>query len=87
MAEYPAELVHKHRLADGRTVTIRPIRPDDRARVRALLSASSEETRYQRFQKWVHAPSDKLIHFLTTSITSGIWHSCAPSQTEVARKW
>lgn len=65
MAEYPAQLAREHCLADGRTVTIRPIRPEDTARVRDFLSESSEETRYQRFQKWVHAPSDKLIHFLT----------------------
>jgi acetyltransferase len=65
MPEYPAQLVHEHRLADGRTVTIRPIRPDDAARVRDFLGEASEETRYLRFQKWVHAPSDKLVHFLT----------------------
>ncbi len=65
MAEYPARLAREHRLADGRTVTIRPIRPEDAARVRDFLRQSSEETRYRRFQKWVHAPSDKLVHFLT----------------------
>jgi len=65
IAEYPAHLIREHRLFDRRTVTIRPIRADDAARVRDFLSASSEVTRYQRFQQWVHAPSDKLIHFLT----------------------
>jgi acetyltransferase len=65
VAEYPTQLKREHRLADGRTVTIRPIRSDDAARVRDLLRHSSPDTRYQRFQKWVHAPSDKLIHFLT----------------------
>jgi acetyltransferase len=65
VAEYPAHLVREHRLFDGRTVTIRPVRPDDAVRVRDLLDESSEETRYQRFQKGIHAPSDKLIHFLT----------------------
>ncbi len=57
MAEYPAHLVRKHRVYDGRTVTIRPVRPDDEVLER--------ESRYLRFQKWVLAPSDKLIHFLT----------------------
>ena len=65
MTEYPVHLIHERRLFDGRTVTIRPIRADDAERMRALLSASSEESRYKRFQKWVHAPSNTLIHFLT----------------------
>ncbi len=63
--KYPSELVRKHTLWDGRTVTIRPIRADDDARVRAFLSATSEESRYKRFQKWVEAPSNTLVHFLT----------------------
>jgi acetyltransferase len=65
MAEYPSHLVREHRLFDGRAVTIRPIRPDDAALVREFLNELSGESRYMRFQKWVHAPSDKLIHFLT----------------------
>jgi acetyltransferase len=65
MAEYPAHLVHEHRLFDGRTVTVRPIRPDDAPLVREFLDELSGESKYMRFQKWVHAPSDKLIHFLT----------------------
>ncbi len=65
MAEYPAHLIHERRLFDGRKVTIRPIRADDAERMRGLLSASSDESRYKRFQKWAHAPSNTLIHFLT----------------------
>lgn len=65
MAEYPAHFVREHRLFDGRTVTIRPIRQDDAPLVREFLNELSGESRYMRFQKWVHAPSDKLIHFLT----------------------
>jgi acetyltransferase len=65
MAEYPAHLVREHRLFDGRTVTVRPIRPDDAPLVREFLNELSGESRYMRFQKWVHAPSDKLVHFLT----------------------
>jgi acetyltransferase len=64
MAEYPAQLVHEHRLPDGRTVTLRPIRAEDAALVREFLNELSGESRYMRFQKWVHAPSDKLVHFL-----------------------
>lgn len=64
MAEYPAQLVREHRLPDGRTVTLRPIRAEDAALVREFLNELSGESRYMRFQKWVHAPSDKLVHFL-----------------------
>jgi acetyltransferase len=65
VAEYPAQLARQHRLADGRMVTIRPIRPDDAARVRDFLSGSSGETRYRRFLKWVGAPTENLVHFMT----------------------
>jgi acetyltransferase len=59
------DLIHQHRLADGRIVTIRPIQPSDYTREQAFLSGLSAESRYLRFHKWVSAPSDKLIHFLT----------------------
>jgi acetyltransferase len=65
MVEYPTGLARAHRLFDGRTVTIRPIRPDDADGVRDFLEATSEESRYMRFHKWVHSPSDRLIHFMT----------------------
>jgi len=60
-----AELLREHRLSDGRSVRIRPIRADDTDRIRHFLSASSEESRYKRFHKWVRAPSENLVHFLT----------------------
>jgi acetyltransferase len=63
--EYPEHLVREHRLLDGRTVTVRPIRHEDSAPVREFLNELSGESKYMRFQKWVHAPSDQLIHFLT----------------------
>jgi acetyltransferase len=65
MAEYPSHLACRHCLSDGRTVTIRPIRPEDADRVREFVAELSEESRYMRFQKWVHEPSDKVIRFLT----------------------
>jgi RimJ/RimL family protein N-acetyltransferase len=65
MAEYPSHLVRHHCLPGGRTVTLRPIRPDDADRVREFVTELSEESRYMRFQKWVHAPSDEVIRFLT----------------------
>lgn len=64
-SKYPAELVAEHRLGDGRTVTIRPVRPDDAGRMRAFLDATSEDSRYMRFQKSIPVPSGKLVHFLT----------------------
>jgi acetyltransferase len=64
-AEYPAHLAREHRLFDGRRVTIRPIRPEDDAGERAFLARLSGESRYLRFHKWVRAPSDRLVHFLT----------------------
>jgi len=65
MAEYPAHLTRECRLLDGRTVTIRPISPEDGPRERAFLDALSGESRYLRFHEWVNAPTDTLIHFLT----------------------
>jgi len=65
VAEYPAHLASEHRLFDGRGVTLRPIRADDAALEREFLTELSGENRYLRFQKWVQAPSEKLIHFLT----------------------
>lgn len=65
MTDYPANLIHRRRLFDGRTVTIRPIRADDADRVRDFLAATSEDSRYMRFHKWVHTPSNSLIHFMT----------------------
>ncbi len=65
MADYPAHLARERRLFDGRTVNIRPIRRDDAVPGREFLEHVSPENRYLRFHKWVAAPSDKLVHFLT----------------------
>jgi GNAT superfamily N-acetyltransferase len=66
MADYPSRLVRERELLDGRKVVLRPIRADDDLRERDFLrSGVSGEGRYMRFHKWVGAPSDKLIHFLT----------------------
>jgi GNAT superfamily N-acetyltransferase len=65
MADYPAHLTREHRLYDGRTVVIRAVRHNDDVLEREFLNELSGDSRYLRFHKWVHAPSDKLIHFLT----------------------
>jgi acetyltransferase len=63
--DYPAHLIREHRLYDGRIVTVRPIRSGDAVQEREFLNRLSGESRYLRFHKWVNAPSDKLVHFLT----------------------
>ena len=65
MTAYPAHLIQSHRLFDGRTVTIRPVRPDDAGRAYQFLGRLSGESRYLRFQKWIGMPSDRLAEFLT----------------------
>lgn len=65
MAAYPAHLIRTHRLFDGRTVTIRPVRPDDAGRMYRFLGKLSGESRYLRFQKWIGTPSGRLAEFLT----------------------
>jgi acetyltransferase len=65
VAEYPGHLARTHRLFDGRTVTVRPVRPDDFAQERRFLGKLSGESLYLRFLKWVSAPNEKLVHFLT----------------------
>lgn len=65
MAEYPQQLERRRRLADGRTVLIRPIRADDEPRAREFFAQLSGESRQQRFMKFVHAVSDQLVHFFT----------------------
>lgn len=65
MAEYPLHLARKRTLADGRVVTIRPIRADDEVPTRDFYDHLSPESRQMRFMKYVKALSDKLIHFFT----------------------
>jgi acetyltransferase len=65
MAEYPLHLARKRALADGRTVTIRPIRAEDELRTRDFFGHLSEDSRHMRFMKYVKALSDKMIHFFT----------------------
>jgi acetyltransferase len=62
--EAPAQAPER-RLADGRTVTIRPIRADDARRIGRFLAATSAESLYGRFHQWVVAPTARLVHFLT----------------------
>jgi acetyltransferase len=61
MAGYPAHLAREHRLADGRMVLVRPIRPDDAAEERRFFAALSEESKSMRFMKFVGALNERLI--------------------------
>jgi acetyltransferase len=65
MAEYPLHLARKRTLADGRAVTIRPIRADDEMPTRDFFDHLSADARHLRFMKFVKALSDKMIHFFT----------------------
>ncbi len=65
MAEYPTHLVRRRQLADGRQVTIRPVRAEDEAAERRFLDGLSEESRRLRFLGRVAAGGAKLIRFLT----------------------
>ncbi len=65
MAVYPLHLVRLRRLADGRTVTIRPVRAGDEHAERRFLEGLSDESQRLRFLNWVQAPSEQLVHFFT----------------------
>jgi len=63
MSEYPAHLAVERRLADGRRVTIRPIRADDEVREREFLDQLSGDTRRRRFIKYAVSVNGGLAHF------------------------
>jgi acetyltransferase len=65
MAEYPAHLARERCLADGRRVTIRPIRPDDEPGERAFFDCLSGESKQLRFMKFVSSVNEELVHFFT----------------------
>lgn len=46
---YPAHLIQTWELADGRTVTIRPIRPEDAEMEQEFVKGLSDESKYYRF--------------------------------------
>lgn len=54
-----------HRLADGRDVIIRPIRPEDEPRVGEFLAGLSDATRRKRFLKNTDPTGDALVRFFT----------------------
>ena len=65
MADYPAHLARERALADGRRVTIRPIRPDDAPGERQFFASLSGESMHARFMKFVSTVNEPLIDFFT----------------------
>jgi acetyltransferase len=62
---YPSQLARRRTLADGRVVTIRPIREDDEPGEHAFLDHLSGEAKRMRFMKFVGSLSGELVHFFT----------------------
>jgi acetyltransferase len=58
-------LERQHTLADGRRVTIRPIRPEDAPAERAFLERLCDESRRMRFMKFVGAIREPLVQQFT----------------------
>ena len=65
VVDYPAHLARQRRLGDGRSVTIRPVREDDEARLAAFFCALSAEARHLRFQRFTGVLNDALMRFYT----------------------
>jgi len=65
LANYPQHLVRVRELSDGKTVTIRPIRPDDIEREQAFVRHLSEESRYSRFMAQLHELSASRLRYFT----------------------
>ena len=64
-APYPAHLARERRLADGRTVLIRPVRPDDASAEWVFFSGLTERTRQMRFQRFNGATNQAAMNFYT----------------------
>ena len=62
---YPRELEESLALRDGRSVRLRPVRPEDADAERAFIAALSPETLYRRFMMPVKALPDALIERFT----------------------
>jgi len=58
---YPTNLISTWQLADGRNITIRPIRPEDAEIEQAFVRGLSEEARYFRFMFSVQELSQTML--------------------------
>jgi acetyltransferase len=62
VGDYATLLGQARTLADGRRVTIRPIKPDDEAAERRFFGRLSPETRRLRFMKFVRSLNEQIVH-------------------------
>lgn len=60
-AEYPAHLIERVRLSDGRAMTIRPICPADAERERRFVRELSAETKRFRFMHAMKELTPKML--------------------------
>ena len=58
---YPSHLVEEWPMADGYTLTIRPIRPEDAQIEQAFVRGLSDESRYFRFMQAVHELTPEML--------------------------
>jgi acyl-CoA hydrolase/GNAT superfamily N-acetyltransferase len=63
---YPADVVEKARLRDGRSLTYRPLRPDDERSLRDLFYSHSSETVYLRYGSPLKRLTPSQIQHLVT---------------------
>ena len=62
---YPTHLVSEWQLADGKDITIRPIRPEDAQLVKQFVHDLSDETKYFRFMNSVQELTEEMLSRLT----------------------
>jgi acetyltransferase len=58
---YPANLQVSYQLADGKDITIRPIRPEDAEIEQDFIRGLSEETKYFRFMRSLHELTPEML--------------------------
>lgn len=62
---YPTTLIDRVQLRDGRSVTIRPVLPQDAALQRAFVAALSPAARYRRFHGPVNELPEATLSYMT----------------------
>lgn len=62
---YPAHLIDRVTLADGRSITLRPVLPQDQAMARSFVRQLSPESRYARFFAGFPELSQSMATYLT----------------------
>lgn len=65
MDGYPESLVRRHFLFDGREVTIRPVRPQDKSIEQDFIRGLSSESRHYRFMEQLRELSPRKLQYFT----------------------